>query len=351
MILHRTEDESFAQIVYLVVSCQPNSNFSALYSGIGKAIDMALETDVYQKQIDRIKTLANKMNKVIDLIEKFGIGTIILDEIQLLDFDKTKESSFEALMVITNVTKMAFCVVGTTEAYVKMFKEQRTARRLGREINASWYCQNKRYFYYVMGKLFQYQWFDERIEFTEELAEAFYDESKGIVDQAVSLYIAVQDEYLKTTRKTISAEFVRDVSRKRYPNLRELLARANEPGVQKEIETLMRNGKKALENELNQAKQNEIMQATMKEADTIDISSLVRRSILAIRTVTDLYSEEAIEKACKMIAGTNKLSCVDDDAFIREVYRTLQQKEPVKKSKPKKKEPHIDLFQAIMEDM
>ena len=191
MILHRTEDESFAQIVYLVVSCQPNSNFSALYSGIGKAIDMALETDVYQKQIDRIKTLANKMNKVIDLIEKFGIGTIILDEIQLLDFDKTKESSF--------------CVLGTTEAYVKMFKEQRTARRLGREINASWYCQNKRYFYYVMGKLFQYQWFDERIEFTEELAEAFYDESKGIVDQAVSLYIAVQDEYLKTTRKTISS--------------------------------------------------------------------------------------------------------------------------------------------------
>lgn len=113
----------------------------------------------------------------------------------------------------------------------------------------------------------------------------------------------------------------------------------------------MNRAKKALENELNQAKQNEIMQATMKEADTIDISSLVRRSILAIRTVTDLYSEEAIEKACKMIAGTNKLSCVDDDAFIREVYRTLQQKEPVKKSKPKKKEPHIDLFQAIMEDM
>ena len=55
--------------LYLTISCQPNSNFSALYSGIGKAIDFALNTDIYQKQIDRIKTLAGKMNKVIELIE------------------------------------------------------------------------------------------------------------------------------------------------------------------------------------------------------------------------------------------------------------------------------------------
>ncbi len=106
----------------MTISCQPNSNFSALYSGIGKATDFALNTDIYQKQIDRIKTLAGKMNKVIELIELFAIGTIILDEIQLIDFKTTKESSFEALMVITNETKMAFCAVGTTEAYVKCSK-------------------------------------------------------------------------------------------------------------------------------------------------------------------------------------------------------------------------------------
>ena len=39
---------------------------------------------------------------------------------------------------------------------------------------------------------FCYQWFDEHIDLTEELVEAFYEESKGIIDQAVSLYIAVQ---------------------------------------------------------------------------------------------------------------------------------------------------------------
>ncbi len=352
VIRHYIDGDVYSQIVYLTISCQPNSNFSALYSGIGKAIDFALNTDVYQKQIDKIKTLAGKMNKVIELIEVFGIGTIILDEIQLIDFSTTKETSFEALMVITNETKMAFCAVGTTEAYVKIFKEQRTVRRLGREINASGYCGNKKFFSFVMSQLFFYQWFDEHIDLTDELVEAFYVESKGIIDQAVSLYIAVQDEYLKSNRKSISPEFVAAVSKRRYPNLKLLLEHVNEPGVQEQIEKIMRSSKEQHEHELSEAKQQEVMQHLIQNAGQIDISSLIRRTIASIQQVVgSMYDEKRIEKACKEIAAGVEASSIDESEFTQRVFACLQSgktRKPTPKTR-KQRNSHEDMLQAILD--
>ena len=353
VIRHHIDGEVYSQIVYLTISCQPNSNFSALYSGIGKAIDFALNTDIYQKQIDRIKTLAGKMNKVIELIELFAIGTIILDEIQLIDFKTTKESSFEALMVITNETKMAFCAVGTTEAYVKMFKEQRTARRLGREINASGYCGNEKFFSHVMSQLFCYQWFDEHIDLTEELVEAFYEESKGIIDQAVSLYIAVQDEYLKSNRKSISPEFIAAVSKRRYPNLKLLLERASEPGVQEQIEKIMRGSREQYEHELSEAKQQEVMQHLVQNAAEIDISSLIRRTIASIQQVVgSMYDEKQIEKACKDIASGTEASSIDSGSFIQQVFSMLQTGKARKSTQDRhtKRKSHKDMLQSILDE-
>lgn len=352
VIRHHINGEISTQIVYLVVSCQPNSNFSALYSSIGRAIDMALRTDVYQKEIDKIRTLAGKMNKIVALIETFGIGTIILDEIQLIDFSNTKESSFEALMVITNETKMAFCVVGTIEAYVKMFKKQRTARRLGREINASYYCQNKKYYQFVLGKLFQYQWFDKPIALTDELVEAFYEETKGIIDQTVSLYIAVQDEYLKTNQKTVTPEFIATVSKRRYPNLKALLERIDEPDIQAQIDKIMCESKKKQEEELNLARQKQMMEQIVDETAEIDISSLIRRTIATIRIVTEKYDESEIENSCKKVAANTSAKDIDEENFCRRVFDFLQTSkipEPRKKT-TKKKGNHDDMLKSIFED-
>lgn len=121
----------YPQIVYLAVNCIPNSNFSALYSRIGEAIDRALdlEESIYQHMVDSQRSLGAKSTCIRRLIEIFSIGAIILDEIQLIDFNTTKENSFESLLLLTNETKVAFVVVGTEDAYSKMFKEPRTARR------------------------------------------------------------------------------------------------------------------------------------------------------------------------------------------------------------------------------
>ena len=74
------------QIVYLLVQCTANSNFSKLYENMGEAIDKALNNfnPIYKKQFQK-GGLAEKYNLLKELVMKFNIGCIILDEIELMD--------------------------------------------------------------------------------------------------------------------------------------------------------------------------------------------------------------------------------------------------------------------------
>ena len=75
------------------MTCQTNSNFKALYESIGNAIDWALGNiiPVYEKEIQIAGSLAGKAKVVRRFIELFAVGIIIFDEIQLIDFNSTKD--------------------------------------------------------------------------------------------------------------------------------------------------------------------------------------------------------------------------------------------------------------------
>lgn len=150
VIVHNNGTTSrFIQIVYLTVNCVANSNFSALYNATGSAIDKALgyQEPFYVKTIDRARNLGLKVDRVRELVERFGIGIIVFDEIQLIDFGSTRENSFEGLMTLANKTKVAVAVVGTEDAYEMMFNAKlRTGRRLGATIIGHQYCKNYEYF-------------------------------------------------------------------------------------------------------------------------------------------------------------------------------------------------------------
>lgn len=121
------------QITYIVVPYVPNSNFRLLYTQIGEAIDFVLGNaePCYERLISKQRNLGDMQMKVCELIEKFSIGTIVLDEIQLVNFKSNRENTYEALLSIVNKTKVALSVVGTEDAYNLLFSKLRNARRSG----------------------------------------------------------------------------------------------------------------------------------------------------------------------------------------------------------------------------
>lgn len=258
-IVHEMPDGTrFPQITYLVVTCQPNSNFKALYESIGMAIDRALGniTPVYEYEISKGGGLAGKAELVRRYIELFAVGIIVFDEIQLIDFESTKENSFEGLMTLANQTKVAMAVVGTEDAYERMFTKLRTSRRLGIEINASSYCEDKNYFALLVHQLLRYQWFDKQLEVTNELVDALYTYSAGIIDQLIGIYMYMNIDYVNASSKPIvDAEYVKKTAEKHYPGIQSVLADMANPLNDKKRADIVRTANMEMDRAMDKANQ------------------------------------------------------------------------------------------------
>lgn len=260
VIIHDNDAlNKFTQIVYLVVSCVANSNFSALYDSIGSAIDNALgiSNGIYQKYISAGRNLGQKSGRVKDLIERFGIGIIVFDEIQLIDFSSTKENSFEGLMTLANQTKVAIAAVGTEDAYDKMFNGKlRTARRLGTTIIGHQYCFSKEYFRFLVQQIFKYQWTTQLIIPDESIVDCLYRNSKGIIDQMIGIYVFMQIDCVNMEKEpVIDANFIDKVVDKHYPGMQILLGNLEDPLSEIKRAELVKEGNSRIEELLDAERQ------------------------------------------------------------------------------------------------
>lgn len=335
VIMHRDDNGGyFPQITYLVVNCVPNSNFGALYSGIGDAIDKALNNikPVYSTAIGKIANLGKKADFVRKLVEQFAVGIIIFDEIQLIDFTHTKENSFDSLLTLSNQTKVAIAVVGTEDARDKMFKELRTSRRVGIVINGNQYCENKRYFEFLTKMLFRYQWFDEPVTLTSEMVDALYDVTKGIVDQLISVYLCMHYEYLmKKKRPVVDEKYIRSVARKYYPGIQDVLANLESTDNVKKLKEIHDSAEDKINRIIEDAKQEKVMNQIMN-TDTTEKIALLSDVTRRISSIYDEYSESMIEDGFKKVMKRKNSEGKTEKEISRLVIEELQ-KQPKRRNK------------------
>lgn len=215
-IIHQRETwQRTYQIVYLLVQCTANSNFSKLYENIGEAIDRALGNfnPIYKLEF-RKGGLADKYDLLKQLVMRFSIGCIILDEIELMDIKSTKESSLEAIMTLTNETGVAISVIGTMDAYKQLFFKARTARRMGVSIIASKYCYDETKFCRIINLLTIFQW-GESVDYTDELIHALYVASHGVISDLIEIYKLIQKDRIKNLPSSDSSEKEKNEWRKK----------------------------------------------------------------------------------------------------------------------------------------
>ncbi len=329
VIMHDFGDYgSFPQITYLVVNCIPNSNFSALYEGVGDAIDKALGNiePVYSLEISKSRNLGARAEKVKTLIERFGVGIIIFDEIQLINFEHTKENTFDSLLSLANRTKTAIAVVGTEDAKEKMFSELRTARRLGAVINGNNYCEKRSFFDYLAKNLFRYQWFKEPINYTPEIGDTLYDLTKGIIDQLISIYSAVQLEYLRSNKvPEVNSDFFRKVAKKYYAGIQEVLANLESTENVAKLNEIRLKGAARMEMLVDEERQNTEAENIIGNSDnkakrTIELSNILSM----IKGIYD-FSDEQIQDAYKKVIARKSSADKSEKEITRLVIEKLNE--------------------------
>lgn len=351
VIIHEDGDGGyFPQITYLVVNCIANSNFSALYEGIGDAIDKAFGNaqPVYALEIKKTMGLGNKAEKVRSFIELFGVGIIIFDEIQLIDFQHTKENSFDSLLTLANRTKVAIAVVGTEDARDKMFHELRTARRVGTMINGNRYCENREFFEYLVSQIFEYQWFKEPIEVTDKIIDALYDVTKGIIDQLVSIYSCMNIEAITARKKIeINADFIHHVADKYYPGIQDVLGSIECNADALELENIRKNADARISKLMDEAKQEQEMKK-IKENSTAKPDVSLHNVASNIRTIYDDYTDNQIEEAYNKIIRKASSSGKSEKEITRLVVETLQKLPKKRVTKNKMSKPDIQHMRSVL---
>lgn len=344
-------NERFPQIVYLVVNCVANSNFAALYEGIGDAIDKALGNiiPIYAKEIAKTTGLGKKAEKVKEFVERFAIGIIIFDEIQLIDFKHTKENSFDSLLTLANRTKVAIAVVGTEDARNKMFTGLRTARRVGVMIKGHTYCESKQYFSYLVKEVMKYQWFDEMITPTNEIIDTLYALTKGIIDQLIGIYTCVHFEYLKRNKKpVVNADFIKKVANKYYPNMQAVLADIDIESKEEKISELKRNAEFKINVLLDNQKQEQYAKQILTDSEkqakvNLQLSNVVS-NITAMYEFTDLQIEEAFNKVISRKNSEGKT----EKEISRLTLEELQKNKVPSRKNPKQKTPTVEQMKDFL---
>lgn len=352
-IMHKCKDGGYyPQITYLVVNCIPNSNFNALYQGIGDAIDKALGNiiPIYAQEIERTNGLGRKAEKIKCLIERFAVGIIIFDEIQLIDFEHTRENTFDSLLTLANRTKTAIAVVGTEDARDKMFKELRTTRRIGPMINGNKYCENKMYFSYLVKNVFKYQWFDKPVPVTDDIVDALYDVTKGIVDQLIGIYSCMNLDYIeKKNKPKINGEYISKVSKKYYPGIQNVLANL-ETDVDENLLMEIKNSAELRINEkIDNARQEQEMSIIMSNSQTEANEYIQLKNIVSnITSIYDEYTPSMIEETFKKVMNRKSSKGKTEKEISRLVIEDLQKKIKRRSKKSNNNSPSIDYMKDFL---
>ena len=358
---HPNEHEQFTQIVYLYVVCPVNSNFTVLFNSIGHAIDSALGNSqpVYQEMVRKCKSVGAMASKVSDLLDLFNVGALIFDEIQLLDFEGNRESTFESLLTVVNNTKVALVVLGTEDAYQKMFPNLRMARRVGANIEASQYCRSLEFFAHICKKLFRYQWFNKPVELSEDMIETLYSLTYGIIDQLVSLYIYMNIAAIRSTKPIeVTTKFIDEISETYYPGLRQLIEklRQNQASIaefERQRQLLSSEADSKVLAQFSALECEETMAEIIRDENSKSVKNhdqlfrnVVQNAVTALEMSGEDFPYTMVEKAVRHIMSLKKNNNADEKSLTRQTCQWLKREKPekrVRKGKPVMDPKHIEI--------
>ncbi|WP_160679332.1 AAA family ATPase [Clostridium sp. C8-1-8] len=207
---------SRTQIVWLKIDCPHDGSLATLCKSFFKAIDDLLGTRYLDKFGYSNRVTSSMMLHMTTLASMYGIGVLVIDEIQhLLKAKDEKEEMLNFFVTLSNTIGIPTVLIGTNNAQ-KIFKGNfRQARRAASEGAIMWdrMTKDSAEWNFFLETLWDFQCLREKTELTEELKDTFYDEAQGITAVAVNLFILAQERAISEDKEKISRELLRVTSK------------------------------------------------------------------------------------------------------------------------------------------
>lgn len=227
------------QIIWLRVECPSDGSLKSLASFFFQAVDQALREAGFHSNYEsdyKTATLNRMMAGMARVANLHAIGLLAIDEIQHVKLPKTGGSEFlNFLVALRNTIGIPVLIIGTTAAVPilrRTFRDARRADGFGSIIFSR--MQHDRSddddaplteFEGFVKRMWRVQYTRERTDLTPEIVDRLFEETQGVTDLVVKLFMLVQLELIESASVTngaevISSDIIRDVAEARFQIVR-----------------------------------------------------------------------------------------------------------------------------------
>ena len=237
------------QVVSLILQCPHDSSTRGLCRQflvqMGKLVGKNYE-ELYAKPRESVDDLLRSMTRVAEL---HSLGVLVIDEIQVLNQAKSggREQMLNFFLQLVNEIGLPVVLIGTYQAYQLFDNNLRLGRRGTGEGTLDWdRMQPTGDWDEFVEALWRYQYLRRRVELSKDLNRELYEQSQGITDLAVKLYIFAQIRAITTAatpdEEVLTCATIRSVAADSFSAVMPVLAklRTGDPNVIKTIEDVCR---------------------------------------------------------------------------------------------------------------
>lgn len=251
------------QVVYLKIDCPHDGTLKGLAGVFFKELDKIIGSEYARKYENRKYSVSQLMLAMENLIVLYGIGVLIVDEIQHLSVAKSQgeEMMLNFFVTLSNCCKIPIIFVGTPKTEKLFSSALRQTRRMCGQGDLTWkrFEKDSREWELFVNSIWDYQWTKQETALTTELKDVFYEGCQGIIAIAVKLFILTQIETMKKKKEIITPAMFNKASKNHLGALKPIIS-ALKSGNESEmrnyddilIEFIHNDSNTAIDQEINQ---------------------------------------------------------------------------------------------------
>lgn len=214
---YQNQPLSLTQLVWLKLDCPFDGSIKGLCLNFFEAIDSRLGTTYYKYYAKNgshvtVDTLLPRMARLGSI---HRLGVLVVDEIQNLSQAKSGGSArmLNFFVQLVNTIGMPVVLIGTPKARHILTKEFRQARRSTGQGDPVWNnMPEDEVWQLFLESLWRYQYVRQPCDLTPELSHTLHDETQGIIDFAVKIFMLAQIRAIVSGQESLTPTIIRSVA-------------------------------------------------------------------------------------------------------------------------------------------
>lgn len=226
------------QLVWLKLECPVNGSTKALCRSFFGAVDDVLGTRYLKIQGNHRRSAQDMIPDMARVASLHGLGVLVIDEIQRLNIGTSggAEEMLNFFVMLNNMIGVPVVLVGTFKAVKLLQRSFSFARRSLGQGDIYWsQMAHDATWDYFLERLWAFQYTKVPSPLTPQLNDAMYQETQGIIDIAVKLYMMVQWSIIGNGKELITPKVIHLVAKEKLRLIRKAL-KALKNGTEENLE-------------------------------------------------------------------------------------------------------------------